>query len=97
MNTRLVGTAALALSRGLTAAEAAVKAGERDGAKIVGAARALIEREPRARIDYVELRDADELTAVTSLSRPAVLAMAVFIGERATRLIDNRVLRPVSK
>jgi pantoate--beta-alanine ligase len=88
-------TAALALSRGLSAAEAAVKAGERDGAKIVGAARALIEGEPRARIDYVELRDADELTPVTTLSRPAVLAMAVFFG--ATRLIDNRVLRPVSK
>jgi len=88
-------TAALALSRGLTTAETAVKAGERDAAKILGAARALIESEPRARIDYVELRDADELTAVTTLSRPAVLAMAVFFG--ATRLIDNRVLRPVSK
>src|SRR3954466_3360265 len=57
-------TAALSLSRGLTAAEALVKAGETDGAKIVGAARALIEKEPRARIDYVELRDADELSAV---------------------------------
>jgi len=82
---------ALALSRGLAAAEAAVKAGERDGAKIVAAARALIEGAPQARIDYIELRDADELTPVTTLSRPAVLAMAVFVG--TTRLIDNRVLR----
>ena len=90
-------TAALSLSKGLAAAEAAVKSGERDAAKIVGAARALIEAEPRARIDFVELRDADELSAVTTLSRPAVLAMAVFIGTRATRLIDNRVLRPGSK
>jgi pantoate--beta-alanine ligase len=87
-------TTALSLSKGLAAAEAAVKAGERDAAKIVAAARALIEAEPGARIDYVELRDADELTPVTTLSRPAVLAMAVFVG--ATRLIDNRVLRPVS-
>ena len=84
-------TAALCLSRGLAAAEAAVKAGERDGAKILAAARALIEKEPLARIDYVELRDAEELTSVTTLSRPAVLAMAVFVG--TTRLIDNRVLR----
>ena len=38
-------------------------------------------REPLARIDYVELRDADELHAVTSLSRPAVLAMAAFVGD----------------
>jgi pantoate--beta-alanine ligase len=82
---------ALALSKGLAAAEAAVKAGERDGAQIVAAARALIEAEGQARIDYLELRDADELSPVTTLSRPAVLAMAVFVG--TTRLIDNRVLR----
>lgn len=82
---------ALSLSKGLAAAEAAVEAGERDGAKIVAAARALIEGAPQARIDYIELRDADELTPVTTLSRPAVLAMAVFVG--TTRLIDNRVLR----
>ena len=82
---------ALALSKGLAAAEAAVKAGERDGAQIVAAARALIEGAPQARIDYIELRDADELTPVTTLSRPAVLAMAVFVG--TTRLIDNHVLR----
>jgi pantoate--beta-alanine ligase len=87
-------TTALSLSKGLAAAEAAVRAGERDAAKIVAAARALIEAEPGARIDYVELRDADELSSVTTLSRPAVLAMAVFVG--ATRLIDNRVLRPAT-
>lgn len=87
-------TTALSLSKGLAAAEAAVTAGERDAAKIVSAARALIEAEPGARIDYVELRDADELSSVTTLSRPAVLAMAVFVG--ATRLIDNRVLRPAT-
>ena len=85
---------ALSLSKGLAAAEAAVKAGERDAAQIVSAARALIEAEPGARIDYVELRDADELSSVTTLSRPAVLAMAVFVG--TTRLIDNRVLRPAT-
>jgi pantoate--beta-alanine ligase len=85
---------ALSLSKGLAAAEAAVKAGERDGGQIVAAARALIEAEPGARIDYVELRDADELSLVTTLSRPAVLAMAVFVG--TTRLIDNRVLRPAT-
>jgi pantoate--beta-alanine ligase len=83
---------ALALHRGLDAAQAAVKAGERSAAAIVAAARAPIEAAPDARIDYVELRDADELTAVDELARPAVLALAVFVGK--TRLIDNRVLRP---
>ncbi|MDB4962956.1 MAG: pantoate/beta-alanine ligase [Myxococcales bacterium] len=85
--------AALALSKGLAAAEALVKAGERSAATIVAAARAPIEAESLARIDYLELRDATELTPITDrLERPGVLAMAVFMG--TTRLIDNRVLRP---
>jgi pantoate--beta-alanine ligase len=83
-------TAALALSRGLAAAEAIVKSGETSAAKILAAARAPIEGEALARIDYVELRDATELTTVDTLVKPAVLAMAVFVG--TTRLIDNRVL-----
>jgi len=84
--------AALSLSRGLAAAEAAVAAGARDPAAVLAAARAPIEAEPLARIDYVELRDADDLTPIAQLARPAVLAMAAFVGK--TRLIDNRVLRP---
>jgi pantoate--beta-alanine ligase len=82
--------AALSLSRGLTAAEARYRAGERDAAALVAAARAPIEAEPLARIDYVELRDADELSDVTQVTRPAVLAVAAFVG--TTRLIDNRLL-----
>jgi len=80
---------ALGLSRGLAAAEAAVAAGERDAGKLVGLARAQL---AAARIDYVELRDATELTPMATLDRPAVLAIAAFVG--TTRLIDNRVLAP---
>src|SRR5262249_22798732 len=83
---------ALALSRGLAAAEALARSGERSVETLVAAARAPIEAAPLARIDYVALRDATELTPIASLDRPAVLAMAVFVG--TTRLIDNRVLRP---
>lgn len=83
---------ALALARGLDAAQAAVTAGERSAAAIVAAALAPIAAAPDARVDYVELRDADDLGAIDRLERPAVLALAVFVG--ATRLIDNRVLRP---
>jgi pantoate--beta-alanine ligase len=80
---------ALGLSRGLAAAEAAVVAGERDAAKLV----ALVSAElAGARIDYVELRDATELTPLETLEKPAVLAIAAFVG--TTRLIDNRVLAP---
>ena len=86
--------AALSLSTGLAAAAQAFAAGERDAAKLVAAARAPIEAEPRCRIDYVELRDADELSPVVRVERKAVMAMAVFVGtaDRTTRLIDNRVI-----
>ncbi len=83
---------ALALSAGLAAAEAAFAAGERDVAALVATAGALIAAQPAARIDYLELRDADELAPLERVDRPAVMALAVFIGK--TRLIDNRVLRP---
>jgi pantoate--beta-alanine ligase len=86
--------AALSLSAGLAAAARAFAAGERRAAALVAAARAPIEAEAAARtdirIDYAELRDALELTLVTEAERPAVLALAVFVG--TTRLIDNRVL-----
>ncbi len=82
--------AALSLSQGLAAAEALANAGEKTAVKILAAARAPIEAQALARIDYVELRDATELTTVETLVKPAVLAMAVVVG--TTRLIDNRVL-----
>jgi pantoate--beta-alanine ligase len=86
---------ALALVNGLGAAEAALRAGERDAAALLAAARAPIEAaaaDGGVRIDYLELRDADDLSPVAVVTRPAVLAMAVFVG--TTRLIDNRVLKP---
>ncbi|MEO8700319.1 MAG: pantoate--beta-alanine ligase [Kofleriaceae bacterium] len=82
--------AALSLSAGLAAADQAFKSGERSAAKLVAAARAPLEAEPLARIDYVELRDADELSMLDQVTGKAVLALAVFVG--TTRLIDNRVL-----
>jgi pantoate--beta-alanine ligase len=82
--------AALALSTGLAAAEARHRAGERDPGALVAAARAPLEAEPLVRIDYVDLRDADDLTPVTAISRKVVLAIAAFVG--TTRLIDNRVM-----
>jgi pantoate--beta-alanine ligase len=84
--------AALALSKGLAAAEAAFKAGERDAGKLVAAARAQLDAEKLVRIDYLELRDADELSDITRVEKRAVIAVAAFVG--TTRLIDNRVLTP---
>ncbi|HEY0193429.1 MAG TPA: pantoate--beta-alanine ligase [Kofleriaceae bacterium] len=86
--------AALSLSAGLAAAERAFAAGERAAPALLAAARAPVLDAAAARtdlrIDYLELRDAAELTPVATLTSPAVLALAVFVG--TTRLIDNRVL-----
>lgn len=59
---------------------------------ILASARAEIEASPFARIDYLELVDAETLQAVEHLSRPAVLATAVFYGD--VRLIDHVDLPP---
>ena len=83
---------ALSLSKGLAAAAAAFAAGERDAAALIAAARAPIDAEPIMRIDYLELRDAAELTPATTVTAPVVLALASYAG--TTRLIDNRVLAP---
>ena len=83
-------TQATCLSRGLRAAAALHASGERAAPTLVAAARAPIDAAPLARIDYVELRDADTLAEIDAARAPAVLAMAVFLGR--TRLIDNVVL-----
>ena len=83
---------AVCLHHGLESAQKAFHdQGERDPAALLARAHEAITRAPLARIDYVELRDADTLAPVTStIDRPVVLAMAVFFGK--TRLIDNAVL-----
>ena len=80
---------ALCLSRGLAAARERFAAGERDGAKLVAAARAQVEQ-GATRVDYVELRDAESLATVERVDRPCVIAIAAFVG--TTRLIDNDIL-----
>jgi pantoate--beta-alanine ligase len=82
-------TDALALSRGLAAAARAYDAGERRARELERLAREPVERVAKS-IDYVELRNAENLAAIETVSSPAVLAIACRIG--ATRLLDNREL-----
>jgi len=83
---------ALALSKSLAAAEAAFKGGERNAEKLVATAKAQLDANAGVRIDYLELRDADELTTIETVTGRAVMAVAAFVG--TTRLIDNRVFSP---
>lgn len=79
--------AALVLSRTIFMGERMVAEGETDARALVAAMRENIAREPLARIDYVEAVDAVTMEPLDTLDRPALVAMAVYIG--TTRLIDN--------
>jgi pantoate--beta-alanine ligase len=84
---------ALALSRALLAARESFEQGERDAARLVDCARATLHLTPGVRLDYLELRDAESLATLDGrVSRPAVMAVAAFVGK--TRLIDNQLLAP---
>jgi len=80
---------ALSLSRALFAARDAAVGGLHHDGEIVARARALLDVD---RLDYLELVDAETLQPVTRVDRPAVLAVAGFIGR--TRLIDNVRISP---
>lgn len=80
------------LNQSLTAAEAAVAAGETDPVALIAATQATLSGLSLGEVDYVELVDADSLAPVDSMTAPAVLAVAVRFG--GTRLIDNRLLVP---
>ena len=83
--------AALSLYRALKKAEALALAGEKDGRRILDAARAEIEREPLTCVQYIKLCHPETLEDVEKIASEAVLAVAVFVGK--TRLIDNTVLK----
>jgi pantoate--beta-alanine ligase len=83
--------AATVLHRALKRAKEVYQQGERSGARLVEAVRSTIVAEPRARLDYVSLTDADTLEKLDRLDdRTVLVALAVHIGK--TRLIDNIVL-----
>ena len=79
--------AALALSRAVREGQRLMEEGERDAKTILGTMRAIIEAEPLARIDYVEMVSWDGIKPVDVADSSVLVAMAVYIGK--TRLIDN--------
>jgi pantoate--beta-alanine ligase len=82
--------AATVLSRSLQWAQAQHAAGERDARRLRDGVYAQIAAEPLARIDYVEVVDAETLQPIECIERPALVALAVFFGK--ARLIDNCLL-----
>jgi pantoate--beta-alanine ligase len=66
---------------------AAKNAGKKSANDVVTLARKVIDEAPLARIDYVEIVDAETLKPADMIEADSVLVLAVFVGK--TRLIDN--------
>ena len=88
--------AAGVIHRALKEAKAIYRDGERSAGKIADVVRSMIEAEPRARLDYVTVADAETMERLDKLDdRPILIALAVYLGK--TRLIDNMVLNSMKK
>lgn len=81
---------ALILSQSLNEAQEYLHAGQRSAREIERQVREKIYQESHGVIDYVEVRDAEDLSEVTDIKRSVLLALAVRFG--STRLIDNIVM-----
>lgn len=82
--------AAVILHKGLLKGKAMAAEGETSAACIKQAIREVIETEPLAKIDYVDIVDFDSIQEIDTLKSPFLAAVAVYIGE--TRLIDNFIV-----
>ena len=87
---------ATVIHKALVQAKTAFKEGERNAHRISEMVRQTIEAEPRARLDYVTVADAETLEKVDRVDeRPTLIAVAAYVGK--TRLIDNTILNKVKK
>lgn len=82
--------AGLCLSRAIFAGQKMVEEGETDGDKVIDAMTKIVEEEPLARIDYIEMVKWDAITPTRVIDGPVLVAMAVYVGR--TRLIDNFIV-----
>ena len=81
---------ALVLSRSLAQVKKLFEQGERCAGKLGAAGRQVFSEEPSVRLDYFQIVNPETLEPVESISAPALVAVAAFVG--GTRLIDNIVL-----
>ena len=79
--------AALVLSQSLKIGKELIENGERDSKVVIETIKTVLEKEPLARIDYVEVVDFENIQRVDKIHGETLVAIAVYIGK--TRLIDN--------
>lgn len=82
--------AAVILHKGLEKGEELVRSGEKSAAVVKKVIRDILESEPLARVDYVDIVDFDNIQEIDTLGDSVLVAVAVYIGK--TRLIDNFIV-----
>ncbi len=82
--------AAVVLSRALNRGKALIESGEKSTAKVKDVIMEELCKESLARVDYVEVVDADSIEPIKELKGNILVAIAVYIGK--TRLIDNFII-----
>jgi len=88
--------AASVIHRALKQAKEGYKKGEHHAGRLADIVRKTIETEPRVRLDYISIVDAETLEKLDRLDeRPILAAVAAYVGK--TRLIDNIVLNKTKK
>jgi pantoate--beta-alanine ligase len=82
--------AATILYRSLQAAQALLQNGSRDAPSLQSAMQSVLKEESRAKIDYVEIVDAQTFEPLVHINRKAYVLIAAKFGE--TRLLDNMLV-----
>ncbi len=83
--------AAAVLFLALRAAKTELSAGVKDTLELQRTMRKVLQSEPRARVDYAEIVDAETFEPLARVGRDSYALLAVRIG--STRLIDNMLIR----
>src|SRR5262249_49156288 len=78
---------AVVVSQSLRDVERLFREGERDAGRLVAAGKQVFAQEPSVRLDYLEIVDPETLDPLTQVTKPALVAVAAFVG--SARLIDN--------
>jgi pantoate--beta-alanine ligase len=82
--------AATVLHAALLAAQKLAENSHLDALSLQHAVRRVLDQEPRAQVDYVEIVDAETFQPVAYVSRPAYVLVAAKFGQ--TRLLDNLLI-----
>ena len=80
----------LCLYEALSFAMKLIKLGERNPKKIINQMKHLVKSRKLAKIDYIEIVDAESLKKIKKINDKVLIALAVYI--RRVRLIDNVIL-----